>query len=98
MYYKILNKILYKTDQWGNTTRIITDNVSFGTYDDKTSTFLITKLDGKVELRDSNGNILRLISNVGVEARFESNNDIILRMKDGRTCIVDRNGNMRRFL
>jgi hypothetical protein len=98
MYYKILNKILYKTDQWGNTNRIISENVSFGTFDDKTQTFLITKLDGKVELRDSNGNILRIISTVGVEARFESNNDIVLRMKDGRTCIVDRNGNMRRFL
>lgn len=97
MYYKILNKILYRTDQWGNTNRIITENVSFGTYDEKTSTFLVTKLDGKVELRDSNGNILRIISTVGVEARFESN-DIILRMKDGRTCIVDRNGNIRRFL
>lgn len=97
MYYKILNKILYRTDQWGNTNRIITENVSFGTYDEKTSTFLVTKLDGKVELRDSNGNILRIISTVGMEARFESN-DIILRMKDGRTCIVDRNGNIRRFL
>jgi hypothetical protein len=97
MHYKILNKILYRTDQWGNTQRIITENVSFGTYDDKTSTFLVTKLDGKVELRDSNGNILRIISNVGIEARFESN-DIILRMKDGRTCLVDRAGNMKRFL
>lgn len=96
MYYKILNKILYRTDQWGNTNRIITENVSFGTFDDKTGTFLVTKLDGKVELRDSNGNILRIISTVGVEARFESN-DIILRMKDGRTCIVDRNGNLKRF-
>ena len=96
MYYKILNKILYRTDQWGNTNRIITENVSFGTYDEKTATFLVTKLDGKVELRDSNGNILRIISTVGVEARFESN-DIILRMKDCRTCIVDRNGNLKRF-
>ena len=96
MYYKILNKILYRTDEWGNTNRIITENVTFGTFDDKTQTFLVTKFDGKVELRDSNGNMLRLISTVGIEARFESN-DIILRMKDGRTCIVDRNGNLRRF-
>jgi len=96
MYYKILNKILYRTDEWGNTNRIITENVTFGTFDDKTQTFLVTKFDGKVELRDSNGNMLRLISTVGIEARFESN-DIILRMKDGRTCIVDRNGNIRRF-
>jgi hypothetical protein len=97
MYYKILNKLLYRTDQWGNINRVITDNVSFATYDDKTSNFLVTKLDGKVELRDANGNILRLISTVGVEARFESNNDIILRMNDGKTCIIDRSGNIKRF-
>lgn len=96
MYYKILNRVLYITDKWGNPNRVIAENVSFGTFDDKTSTFLVTKVDGRVELRDSNGNIFRLISTVGLEARFDSN-DIILRMKDGRTCIVDRNGNIRRF-
>ena len=40
MYYKIVNKILYKCDQWGNPNLHIADNVSFATYDDKTSTFL----------------------------------------------------------
>lgn len=97
MYYKILNKVLYKTDQWGNPNRAISENVSFGTYDDKTQTFLVTRLDGRVELKDVNGNMLRIISEVGVEARFDSDNHIILRMKDGRTCIVDRAGNVRRF-
>lgn len=97
MYYKIVNKILYKCDQWGNPNLHITDNVSFATYDDKTSTFLVTKYDGKVELRTSSGNIFRIISSLGVEARFESA-EIILRMKDGRTGVFDRDGNLRRFM
>ena len=97
MYYKIVNKILYKCDQWGNPNLHIADNVSFATYDDKTSTFLVTKCDGKVELRNDSGNLFRIISNVGVEGRFEST-DIILRMKDGKTGVFDRNGNLKRYL
>lgn len=97
MYYKIVNKILYKTDQWGNPNFKIADNVQFATYDDKTLTFLVTKFDGKVELRNSQGNLFRIISNVGLEGRFESK-DIILRMKDGKTGVFDRDGNLRRYL
>jgi|LakMenE01Jun11ns_1017448.scaffolds.fasta_scaffold8059206_1 hypothetical protein len=97
MYYKIVNKILYKTDQWGNPNLQIADNVQFATYDDKTLTFLVTKFDGKVELRNSQGNLFRIISNVGLEGRFESK-DIILRMKDGKTGVFDRDGNLRRYL
>jgi hypothetical protein len=97
MNYKIVNKTLYLCDNYGNLGRRISENVSFGTFDDKTSTFLITKTDGKVELKDVNGNILRTISSDGYEARFQSN-DIVLRKKDGKTCIIDRYGNIRRYI
>jgi len=97
MNYKIVNKTLYLCDNYGNLGRRISENVAFGTFDDKTSTFLVTKTDGKVELKDVNGNIIRNISSDGYEARFQSN-DIIIRKKDGRTCIVDRYGNIRRYI
>jgi hypothetical protein len=97
MEYKIINKTLYICDKWGNLGRRISENVVFGTFDDETSTFLITKSDGKVELKDLNGTVKRVISKDGFEARFQGNN-IILRKKDGRTCIVDRNGNIQRYL
>jgi hypothetical protein len=97
MEYKIINRNLYICDKWGNLGRRISENVAFGTFDDKTSTFLVTKTDGKVELRDINGTIKRIISNDGIEARFQDVN-IILRKKDGKTCIVDRSGNIQRWM
>ena len=97
MEYKIVNRTLYTCDKWGNLGRRISENVTFGTFDEKTSTFLITKIDGKVETRDINGNVERIISNDGIEARF-SDVDIILRKKDGKTCILDRYGNIRRYI
>lgn len=97
MEYKIINRNLYISDKWGNLGRKISENVAFGTFDDKTSTFLVTKTDGKVELRDINGTIKRIISNDGIEARFQDVN-IILRRKDGKTCIVDRSGNIQRWM
>ena len=57
MEYKIVNRTLYTCDKWGNLGRRISENVTFGTFDEKTSTFLITKIDGKVETRDINGNV-----------------------------------------
>ena len=97
MEYKILNRTLFLCDKWGNTTRRISENVSFGTFDDKTSTFLVTKTDGKVEIKDINGNLKRTISSDGIEARFYGD-DLIIRKKDGRTCIVDKVGNIRRYI
>ena len=73
MEFKILNKTLFICDKWGNLGRRISENVIFGTFDDKTSTFLVTKQDGKVELRDLNGTVRRVISNDGFEARFHDN-------------------------
>jgi hypothetical protein len=97
MEYKILNRTLFLCDKWGNTTRRISENVVFGTFDDKTSTFLVTKTDGKVEIKDINGNLKRTISSDGIEARFYGD-DLIIRKKDGRTCIVDKVGNIRRYI
>ena len=97
MEYKILNRTLFICDQWGNTRARISENVSFGTFDDKTSTFLVTKIDGKVEIKDINGNLKRIISSDGIEARFHGD-DIIIRKNDGRTCIIDRVGNIRRYI
>jgi hypothetical protein len=97
MEYKIINRNLYICDKWGNLGRRISENVAFGTFDDKKSIFLITKIDGKLELKDLNGNILRTISSDVYEARFQSD-DIIIRKKDGRTCISDRYGNIKRYI
>jgi hypothetical protein len=97
MDYKILNGTLFLCDKWGNTSKRISENVAYGTFDDTTSTFLITKLDGKVEIKDANGNLTRTVSNDGLEARFQGK-DIILRKKDGRTCIIDRVGNIQRYI
>jgi S-adenosylmethionine hydrolase len=98
MNYKILNRNLYTTDVYGNILRRISENVTFGTYDDKTSTFLVTKIDGKVELKDIYGNIIRTISSDVIEARFQSSDDIIVRKKDGRNCILDKYGNVKRYI
>lgn len=97
MEYKILNRSLYLCDRYGNLGRRISENVAFGTFDDKTSTFLVTKMDGKVELKDINGNLQKIISSDAYEARFLGS-EIILRKKDGKTCIVDRFGNLRRYI
>ena len=37
MNYKILNKTLFICDKWGNIGKRISENVAFGTFDDKTS-------------------------------------------------------------
>ena len=47
MYYKIVNSTLYVCDHYGNIGRRIAENVGFGTFDDDTSTFLVTRLNGK---------------------------------------------------
>lgn len=97
MDYKIVNQSLYLCDRIGNIGRRIAESVSFGTFDDKTSTFLITKMDGKVELRDTNGNLKRTLINDSIEARF-SGDEIIVRKKDGRTCLIDKVGNIKRYI
>jgi hypothetical protein len=97
MNYKILNKTLFICDKWGNIGKRISENVAFGTFDDKTSLFLVTKSNGDVEIKDVNGNLKRTISSDSMEARFQGD-DIIIRKNDGRTCIVDRVGNIRRYI
>lgn len=97
MDYKILNKTLFICDEWGNLGKRISENVAFGTFDDKTSLFLVTKSNGDVEIKDVNGNLTRTISSDSMEARFQGD-DIIIRKNDGRTCIVDRVGNIRRYI
>ncbi len=97
MDYKIVNQALYLCDRIGNIGRRIAEGVSFGTFDDKSSTFLITKTDGKVELRDTNGNLKRTLINDSIEARF-SGDEIIVRKKDGRTCLIDKVGNIKRYI
>ena len=97
MYYKIVNSTLYVCDHYGNIGRRIAENVGFGTFDDDTSTFLVTRLNGKVDLFDTNGNHKRTLINDSTEARF-SGNEIVVRKNDGRTCIIDRVGNLKRYL
>jgi methyltransferase-like protein len=97
MTYKIVNKNLYTCDMYGNILRRISENVSFSTFDDKTSTFLVTKIDGKLELKDIYGNMIRTIASDAIEARFQSDM-IIVRKKDGRNCIIDKYGNLQRYI
>lgn len=97
MEYKISNRSLYICDKYGNLGRKISENVSFGTFDEKTSTFLITKIDGKVEIKDMVGNIIRVISNDSIEARFQGD-QIIIRKNNGKTCVVDKYGNIQRYI
>lgn len=97
MEYKIVNQALYLCDRMGNVGRRIAESVVYGTFDDKSSSFLITRLDGKVELRDTNGNLKRTLISDGIEARF-SGDEIIVRKKDGKTCVIDKVGNVKRYI
>ena len=98
MNYKIVNGILYKCDQFGNILRKICDNVHFATLNDTSSIFLITSKNGNVETRDQNGNLIRVISkSENIEARFVGS-DILVRKSDGRNCILDKFGNIRRYI
>jgi len=97
MIYKIVNQSLFLCDGIGNPGRRISENVNFATYDDTTKVFLITKSDGKLETKDINGNSIRVIHDGVLEARF-SGNDIIVRKRDGRNLIIDRVGNIKRYI
>ncbi len=98
MYYKIVNSVLYNCDKFGNILRKICDNVSFATFSDESSIFLITSKNGKVETRDKSGNLIRTISkSENIEARFVGS-DILVRKSDGRNCILDKFGNIRRYI
>lgn len=81
----------------GNLGRRISESVSFGTFDDDSNIFLITRTDGKVELRDTNGNHKRTLINNSIEARF-CGKDIIVRKNDGKTCLIDKVGNIKRYI
>lgn len=97
MFYKIVNESLYVCDKMGNLGRRISEDVSFGTFDDDSNTFLITKTNGKVELRDTNGNHKRTLIDESIEARF-SGSDIIVRRNNGKTCLIDKVGNIKRYI
>jgi hypothetical protein len=95
--FKIINNTLYFCDNWGNLHRKIADNVSLASYDDKSKTFLVTKKDGKLELINDNSTVLRTLHLSVTEGRYQGD-QIVARLKDGRNCIIDKNGNIQRWL
>ena len=97
MNYKIVNQSLFLIDAIGNPGKRISENVNFATYDETTKVFLITKADGKLETKDINGNPIRTLHEGVLEARF-SGNDIIVRKRDGKNLIIDRVGNIKRYI
>jgi hypothetical protein len=97
MLFKILNQSLYLCDIAGNLGRRISENVAFGTYDETHKIFLITSLDGKLETKDVAGNPIRVLSQGVLEARFLGN-DILVRKRDGKNVLIDKSGNIRRYI
>lgn len=97
MNYKIVNSSLFICDKWGNPGRKISSNVAFGTFDEKSNVFLVTKVDGKLEIKDTDGNLIRNISKDVYEARFLGE-DIVIRKQNGKNCIIDRFGNFKRYI
>lgn len=97
MNYKIVNQSLFLMDNIGNIGRRISDNVSFATYDDSSKVFLVTRVDGKLETKDIMGNPIRVLQEGVLEARF-SGDDIIVRKRDGKNVIIDRVGNIKRYI
>ena len=97
MNFKIVNQSLYLCDNYGNPGRRISEQVNFATLDDTQKIFLITKVDGKLETKDINGNPIRIISSEVLEARF-SGTDILIRKRDGRNVLVDKVGNIKRYI
>ncbi len=95
MNYKIVNQTLFICDTYGNTSRRISENCAFGTFDESSKTFLVTKTDGKLELKDINGNLHRVITTDVVEARFNGSS-IMVRKKDGKSYLFDKYGNSKR--
>lgn len=97
MLFKILNGTLYICDKWGNPGKRIAENVNFATFDQDSNQFLVTANDGKLHLKDVMGNPVRTLANDIYEARF-SGIEIIARRKDGKNVILDKMGNVKRFI
>ncbi len=96
MDWIIKQNSLYLCDTWGNTGRRISDNTAFANFDDKTKTFIVTLLDGKVITKDINGNYLRQICEGAIEARFQDDK-ILVRTRTGNH-LRDRVGNFLRSM
>ena len=96
MDWIIKQNSLYLCDKYGNTGRRISENTAFANFDDKTKTFIVTLLDGKVITKDIDGNYLRQICEGAIEARFQDDK-ILIRT---RNCnqLRDRVGNFLRSM
>ncbi len=94
MDWIIKNNALFLSDNWGNTGRRISENVSFATYNESEKVFLVTLNDGKVVTKDINGNSLRQICEGAIEARFQDDK-ILVRTRNGNE-LRDRVGNFLR--
>ena len=90
---KIEKSVLYICDKYGNTGRQITKDVAFAIFNDTQKIFLVTSLNGNVDIRDEYGNLRRSVGKNAVEARFDGT-DILIRTKDGKNERRDQYGNL----
>lgn len=97
MEYIIKNNSLFICDKYGNTGIRISENVSNVNFSEEKKIFLITKINGDVELKDTNGNLRSKIFEGAVDARFNGDG-FVVRTKDGRNRLVDKSGNKGAFL
>ena len=96
MFTKIENSVLYTCDKHGNKLKHIAKDVAFATFSDTQKIFLVTSLNGNVDIRDENGNLRRQVGKNAIEARFDST-DILVRTKDGKNERRDQYGNLTRY-
>ena len=94
----IKNNNLYTSDRFGNTGTRISENVSNAYWSEDQSIFLVTKLNGRVEVADRHGNVVRAICEGAKDARFDKGTDIQVRMDNGQNKVFDKYGNMIRTL
>lgn len=96
MNWLIKNSKLLLCDKWGNTGRLISENVSFASFDANSQTFAVTFNTGQVVTYDINGNSKRRICEGAIEARWQDGK-ILVRSKNGNR-IMDTAGNIVRVL
>jgi hypothetical protein len=96
MFMKIEKSLLYICDKYGNTGRQIAKDVAFAIFNDTQKIFLVTSLNGNVDIRDEYGNLRRSVGKNAVEARFDGT-DILIRTKDGKNERRDQYGNLIRY-
>lgn len=96
MFTKIENSVLFTCDRYGNKLRQIAKDVAFATYCETQKLFLVTSLNGNVDIRDEYGNHRRQVCKNAIEARFDGT-DILVRTKDGKNERRDKYGNLIRF-